>query len=123
MIVVALTYVAWWGKYVPGVFRFPGLTWETVLFRSYYGGDGMFGHALNPIPTNFTDQGVLPMLQESFLFWRISKGAPGLPEEAGPWDSAMPAWENFLTEEEMWDVVLFLYDFNDYRPRARVEHH
>ncbi|MEM7022659.1 MAG: TRAP transporter fused permease subunit [Pseudomonadota bacterium] len=43
MIVVALTYVAWWGKYVPGVFRFPGLTWETVLFRSYYGGDGMFG--------------------------------------------------------------------------------
>jgi TRAP transporter 4TM/12TM fusion protein len=43
MILVALTYVGWWGKYVPGVFRFPGLTWETVLFRSYYGGDGMFG--------------------------------------------------------------------------------
>jgi TRAP transporter 4TM/12TM fusion protein len=43
MIVVALTYVAWWGKYVEGVFRFPGLTWETVLYRSYYGLDGMFG--------------------------------------------------------------------------------
>ena len=86
-------------------------------------GDGMFAHALNPIPSNFTDQGVLPMLQESFLFWRISKGAPGLPEEGGPWDSAMPAWESFLTEEEIWDVILFLYDFNDYRPRARVEHH
>jgi mono/diheme cytochrome c family protein len=86
-------------------------------------GDGMFAHALNPIPSNFTDPGVLPMLQESFLFWRISKGAPDLPEEAGPWDSAMPAWESFLTEEEIWDVVLFLYDFNGYRPRAREEHH
>lgn len=43
MIVVALTYVAWWGKYVDGVFHFPGLTWETVLYRSYYGLDGMFG--------------------------------------------------------------------------------
>jgi TRAP transporter 4TM/12TM fusion protein len=43
MILVALTYVAWWGKYVDGVFRFPGLTWETVLYRSYYGLDGMFG--------------------------------------------------------------------------------
>jgi TRAP transporter 4TM/12TM fusion protein len=43
MIVTALTYVAWWGKYVEGVFHFPGLSWETVLYRSYYGLDGMFG--------------------------------------------------------------------------------
>ncbi len=43
LIVVAITYVAWWGRYVDGVFRFPGLTWETVLYRSYYGLDGMFG--------------------------------------------------------------------------------
>ncbi len=43
MIVVAITYVAWWGRYVEGAFRFPGLTWETVLYRSYYGLDGMFG--------------------------------------------------------------------------------
>ncbi len=43
MIVVALTYVSWWGRYVPGVFNFPGLTWETLLFRSFYGDDGMFG--------------------------------------------------------------------------------
>jgi len=87
------------------------------------GGDGMFAHSLNPIPSNFRDPGVLPMLQESFLFWRISKGAPGLPEEGGPWDSAMPAWESFLSEEEIWDVILFLYEFNGYRPRALAEHH
>ena len=86
-------------------------------------GDGMFAHGLNPIPTNFADAGAIALLQESFLFWRISKGGPGLPEEAGPWDSAMPAWENFLTEEEMWDVILFLYDFSGQQPRAREEVH
>lgn len=43
MIVVSLSYVSWWGRYVHGVFHFPGLTWETLLYRSYYGIDGMFG--------------------------------------------------------------------------------
>ena len=86
------------------------------------GGAGMFAHALNPIPTNFQDSGTIAILREAFLFWRIAKGAPGLPEEGGPWESAMPAWENFLTEEEMWNVILFLYDFTGYQPRA-VEMH
>ncbi len=84
-------------------------------------GDGMFIHGLNPIPTNFQDQGTLPILQESFVFWRITKGAPGLPEEGGPWASAMPAWEKFLNEDEVWDVILFIYDFTGARPRARHE--
>jgi hypothetical protein len=33
----------------------------------------------------------------------------------------MPAWESFITQEEMWDAVLFLYDFTNRRPRARHE--
>ncbi|KMQ74837.1 TRAP transporter permease [Marinobacter subterrani] len=41
--VIALTYVAWWGQYIDGIFNFPGLSWETVLFRSYIGGQGMLG--------------------------------------------------------------------------------
>ncbi|WP_404361932.1 TRAP transporter permease [Marinobacter sp.] len=41
--IVALTYVAWWGQYVSGLFNFPGLSWETVLFRAYMGGQGMLG--------------------------------------------------------------------------------
>jgi mono/diheme cytochrome c family protein len=85
-------------------------------------GDGMFSHGLNPIPTNFTDSGTIAMLQENFLFWRIAKGGPGLPAEGGPWDSAMPAWEKFLKEEEIWEVILFLYDHTGQRPRAREEH-
>jgi hypothetical protein len=83
--------------------------------------NGMYAHGLNPIPTNFADGQTLPILRETFLFWRIAKGGPGLPEESAPWDTAMPAWEKFLKEEEMWDVILFLYDFTGDFPRAREE--
>ena len=83
--------------------------------------NGMFVHGLDPIPTNFSDKGTIPMLRETFLFWRISKGGPGLPDEGGPWDTAMPSWEKFLKEEEMWDAILFLYDFTASRPRGKEE--
>jgi mono/diheme cytochrome c family protein len=86
-------------------------------------GNGMFVHGLDPIPTNFTDQGAIAMLRDTFLFWRISKGGPGLPDEGGPWDTAMPAWEKFLKEEEIWEVILFLYDFTGQRPRAKEVAH
>ncbi|SEW09535.1 TRAP transporter, 4TM/12TM fusion protein [Cognatiyoonia koreensis] len=43
LIIIALTYVGWWGQYLGGVFTFPGLTWETVTFRSIYGDDAIFG--------------------------------------------------------------------------------
>jgi mono/diheme cytochrome c family protein len=84
-------------------------------------GDGMFVYGLTPQPTNFADAGNLPNLQASFVFWRISKGGPGLPEEGGPWDTAMPRWEQFLSNDEIWDVNLYLYEFTGYRPRAREE--
>lgn len=43
LIFLALGYVAWWGRFVSGVFNFPGLSLETVFFRSVYGDDAMFG--------------------------------------------------------------------------------
>ncbi len=82
-------------------------------------GRGLFAHGLDPIPANFNDPTTIAMLQESYLFWRIVKGAPGLPDESTPWASAMPAWENFLTEEEIWDVIVFLYEYTGYQPRAQ----
>jgi mono/diheme cytochrome c family protein len=82
-------------------------------------GEGMFAHALLPVPTNFQDPGTIAQLQEDYLFWRVAKGGPGLPEEAGPWSSAMPAWDQFLDDEQIWDVILFLYEFTGNRPRAR----
>jgi len=86
-------------------------------------GDGIFAHGLDPIPANFQDATTIAMLQEGYLFWRIAKGGPGLPDESTPWLSAMPAWELFLTEDEIWDVILFLYDYTGHRPRAREEAH
>ena len=41
--VVALSYVVWRGRYVGGMFQFPGLSVESMLFRGFFGGDGMFG--------------------------------------------------------------------------------
>jgi hypothetical protein len=84
-------------------------------------GTGMFVHGLDPIPTNFADAGTIAMLRDSFLFWRISKGGPGLPEEGGPWDTAMPAWEKHLKEDEIWETILFLYEFTGQKPRAKEE--
>jgi hypothetical protein len=86
------------------------------------GGDGMFAHGLNPAPANFIDQGVLPNFQETFFFWRIAKGGPGMPDEGAPGDSAMPEWERFLDNKQMWEVILFLYDHTGYRPRALEQH-
>ena len=83
-------------------------------------GNGMFAHGLDPIPTHLPEN--IAQLRDTFLFWRISKGGPGLPEEGGPWDTAMPAWEKFLTEEQMWEAILFLYDFTGQKPRAREAH-
>jgi mono/diheme cytochrome c family protein len=84
-------------------------------------GNGMFVHAVDPLPTNFADAGTIAMLRDTFLFWRISKGGPGLPEEGGPWQSVMPAWEKHLKEEEIWDTILFLYEFTGQKPRAKEE--
>ena len=86
-------------------------------------GNGMFVHGLDPIPTNFADPATIAMLRDTFLFWRISKGGPGLPDEGGPWDTAMPAWDKFLKEDEMWEVILYLYDFTGQKPRARETAH
>lgn len=44
LIIIALTYAAVWGSLVPGVFKFPGLSTETLLFRSIYGDDAIFGN-------------------------------------------------------------------------------
>ena len=114
----------------PGEFRTHVENGRRVYYRNCVfchgddlSGNGMFVHGLDPIPTNFADGSTIANLRDTFLFWRIAKGGPGLPDEGGPWDSAMPAWEKFLTEDEMWEAILFLYDFTGQKPRAREEAH
>jgi hypothetical protein len=81
-------------------------------------GRGPYAQGLNPLPLNFRDVGTIAQLQESFLFWRVATGGPGLPKEATPWISSMPVWQDFLTEDEVWKVILFLYDYTGHRPRT-----
>jgi len=73
-------------------------------------GHGIFAKGLNPPPANFRDVGTIAQLQEAYLFWRITTGGPGLPKEGAPWNSAMPVWSEMLDEEEVWQVITFLYD-------------
>jgi mono/diheme cytochrome c family protein len=84
-------------------------------------GDGYFAHGFNPTPIDLTDVGTISQLSESYVFWRVAKGGPGLPREGAPWNSAMPVWENFLTEDEIWAVVLFLYEQTGAHPRVMTE--
>lgn len=80
-------------------------------------GQGHYAHGFSPAPASFQDNGTIAQLTESYVFWRIAKGGPGLPREGTPWNSAMPVWENYLTEDEMWAVVLYIYDQTGWQPR------
>jgi mono/diheme cytochrome c family protein len=84
-------------------------------------GRGHYGDAFNPAPLNFQDGGTIAQLTESFVFWRIAQGGAGLPNEGTPWNSAMPAWEEFLTADEIWAVIIFLYEQTGYSPRTWEE--
>ena len=82
------------------------------------GGQGHYAHAFNPAPLSFRDVGTIAQLTESFVFWRIAKGGPGLPSEGTPWNSAMPIWEDFLTADEIWAVTAYLYEQTGHTPRT-----
>ncbi|WP_315905037.1 TRAP transporter permease [Vibrio fluvialis] len=43
LIIACLSYVVLWGKWAGGIFHFPGLSMETLLYRSFYSSEGMFG--------------------------------------------------------------------------------
>ena len=82
-------------------------------------GNGMFANVLRPRPANFRDSGTIAQLSESYVFWRVAKGGPGLPPEGTPWNSAMPAWEDELSVEEMWQVIAYIYEATGYAPAER----
>ena len=69
LIVLALTYIGWWGDLINGVFRFGGLSWETLLFRSIYGDDAIFG--------------TIARISSTFVFMFILFGAFLLKSGAG----------------------------------------
>jgi len=80
-------------------------------------GEGVFADGFNPVPINFQDVGTIAQMEEAFIFWRITTGGPGLPKEGTPWNSAMPVWHEMLDEEQVWDVITFIYDYVGQVPR------
>jgi mono/diheme cytochrome c family protein len=98
---------------------------KTIYYRNCFfchgdalAGDGHFAQAFRPLPANFRDVGTISMLQESFVYWRVATGGPGLPKGATPWNSAMPVWQDFLTEDEIWKAILYLYAGSGATPRT-----
>ena len=71
-------------------------------------GQGVFGDSFFPPPANLHQ--LYPTKRDNYVFWRIMKGGAGLPDKFQPWNSAMPAWENTLTTEEVWKLILFIDD-------------
>ncbi|MEK7386763.1 MAG: c-type cytochrome, partial [candidate division NC10 bacterium] len=68
-------------------------------------------------PANFTDPGTIATVVEAYAFWRVTEGGPGLPPEGTPWDSAMPAWRQDLTDEQKWKAIIAAYDLAGVEPR------
>lgn len=81
-------------------------------------GRGNFAMAFNPPAPPFIGTDTIAVLPESYVFWRIAKGWRGLPAGSNPWESAMPSFEDFLTEDEIWKSVLFIYNYSGNKPRT-----
>ncbi len=81
-------------------------------------GKGHFAEAFNPLPANFRDGGTISQLEETYVYWRVATGGPGLPQGATPWNSSMPVWQDFLSDEEIWQVVAYIYDASGSTPRV-----
>lgn len=80
-------------------------------------GNGLFADAFNPRPLPFRGTDTIAQLPESFIFYRIAKGWKTLPAGSTPWDSSMPAYEDFLSQDDIWKVVLYIYDASGNQPR------
>jgi mono/diheme cytochrome c family protein len=60
-------------------------------------GDGPAGGSLEPKPGNLAE--VQTRASDDYLFWRIHDGKPG---------TSMVAWRGILTDEQIWQAVVFI---------------
>jgi len=81
-------------------------------------GDGPLSRGLRLQPVDFADPGTIASVVESYPFWRITEGHAGLPDIATPWNSAMPAWGDQLSESEIWRIILAEYGLSGTEPRV-----
>ena len=64
LIIVSLSYVGWWGQHISGVFKFAGLSMETILFRSVYGDDAREAVGEDWLPAPHSPYGVTKLAAE-----------------------------------------------------------
>ena len=62
-------------------------------------GDGPAGQALDPAPAPIAHTS--QMLSDGYLYWRISEGGHDFA-------TAMPAWDESLSEQARWDLINFV---------------
>lgn len=82
-------------------------------------GNGLFARAWQPRPANFRDTGTIAQLDENYLYWRIKEGGPGLPRDSIEYRSVMPVWEEVLSDEEIWQIIMFEYTNAGVQPARR----
>jgi len=61
-------------------------------------GDGPAGASLVPAPKNLVE--LSQVASDDYIFWRISTGKSG---------TAMVAWKGILTDEQIWQVVIYIH--------------
>ena len=81
-------------------------------------GEGLFSLGQTPPPSDFRGKRGIAQVSEPQLFWRIATGGPGLPRDSAPWNSTMPVGAEFLSEDEIWTLIIFLYDRVGEVPKA-----
>jgi mono/diheme cytochrome c family protein len=68
-------------------------------------GDGPATAALVPKPANLADN--MGSFSDGYLYWRISAGG-----QMPPFNSAMPAWKNIFTKEQIWHIITYMRTFS-----------
>ena len=88
----------------PEVVSEGGLLYQTqcALCHGTQGyGDGVAGNSLSPSPALLAHLIQTPMAIDAYLFWSIAEGGAAF-------GSAMPAFKDGLTEEEIWKIITYL---------------
>ncbi|MCI0398756.1 MAG: cytochrome c [Chloroflexi bacterium] len=80
-------------------------------------GEGPMAYGFRLKPANFRSEDTIATVIEAYAFWRVKEGGIGLPTAGSPWDSAMPAWEGTLTDDEIWKIIAAEYDTAGVEPR------
>lgn len=71
-------------------------------------GDGPAAEGLDPQPASLADAHMMEELSDGYLFWRVSEGGV-----MGPFNSAMPAWKDTLSDDEIWQVITYIREFTE----------